>query len=222
MKKNSLQFISGFLVFTSLCSMVFVLQPAVFPLFNLSSQKTANIGSTLGGVVGPIVGIFSAYLLYEALSAQLNATKQQIVKGKIDIIFLLLSQFEQEYKSFQFSTRARVSGMEVKTDHTGYAALVHFCKTFVAEDTSFALEKFKQDMNSYNILYLVRSFEMIGSQVSQIEQDGGNKALLLKKLDIFYKTKFKVPIELLALKFEGIEDPLTIEICQFARSNVYL
>lgn len=215
-KKESMPVIFGFLAVLSFCSLIMVVHPAIIPNLDLSSNETSNIGSTIGGVVGPIVGMFSAYLLYEALTAQLDANKNQRMKSDLDIVFLLLNQLEKEYDSFN---SIQTKGSE-KIVLNGYDAISPFCYAFKENASRDGLYKvFKDSVNGMKIMYLIRSFMLIRDQIASSVLDEISKGMVEKKLEYYYRAKFKYPISFLTHAFSDVDDTFIEEIRSFQRIN---
>ncbi|WP_432712858.1 hypothetical protein [Pedobacter sp.] len=222
-KKQSMPVIFGFLAAISFFSLLIAVYPAIIPQLDLSSTETSNIGSTIGGVVGPIVGIFSAYLLFEALTAQREANdflqvanNDQRMKADLDIVFVLLNQLEKEYDSFDSK---QTKGAE-KIILTGYDAISSFCYTFKEHSTEEGMYKvFKDSVNGMRMMYLLRSFTLIRDQIESSSLNGISKALVEKKLDYYYRAKFKYPILFLTRGFHEVEDTFIEEIRTFQALN---
>lgn len=76
-------------------------------------DKTAQIGDTIGGITAPIIGLFTAYLLYLAFKEQRegnNFTKQD---SSFKLIYELLSNLKKEINDFEFG---RFKGKEAFLD----------------------------------------------------------------------------------------------------------
>lgn len=91
----------GFVVCV-ICITMTLLFPVIFTLpcfceiFNFSKTETGNIGSTIGGITSPFVGLLSAILLYITLKEQRNY-------NHTTSILSLMESLYQKDKSFYFS-----------------------------------------------------------------------------------------------------------------------
>lgn len=223
MKKNSLPVILAFLAFISLCSLIVVVTPAFIPHFNFSTDETANIGTTIGGIVGPIVSMFSAYLLYEALTAQLDSNKAQAdsnkdqrLKAESDIIFMLLNQLDKEYDSFYIEQKRG----DEKNKYYGYEAFARNCKIFKDKSNDVGMyEIFRGDFNTNKLNYLISSINLIRERIDLSELNESYKAMFNRKLDLYYRSKFKFPVKHLVEAFGSVDDAVIKEIIDFKRIN---
>ena len=72
--------------------------PAILPAFNLSNA--GNVGSAIGGITAPIIGIFTSILLFITLKYQVHITIDQRQKSEVDFLFQLYNQFDSELSRF--------------------------------------------------------------------------------------------------------------------------
>lgn len=91
---------------TLLSPVIFTL-PCFCEIFNFSKTETGNIGSTIGGITSPFVGLLSAILLYITLKEQRN------YNHTTSILPLMESLYRKD-KSFCFSYTTNESHI----DHT--------------------------------------------------------------------------------------------------------
>ena len=92
MKKIGFQIVlfSIIAVLLSFMGVIVFTQPALNQQLNVSDK--GNIGSAIGGITAPIIGIGTAVLLYLAFMKQVESNKEQRFKNESDVIFLLLNQ----------------------------------------------------------------------------------------------------------------------------------
>jgi hypothetical protein len=199
-KIDSLPMILGVLAVASFCSLIIVVSPAVIPQLDLSSDETGNIGSTIGGVVGPIVSMFSAYLLYDALTAQRQANSDQRIKADSDIIFMLLAQIDKEYDTFYL----KQSVGEKDTSRSGYLALVEFCRIFVTNKSTQELNDLLKSVNLTNILYLISSFELVKERIQLAGFSMKTEEMFNRQLTNYYRAKFQFPLSMIVDSTEDI------------------
>ncbi|MCX2481630.1 hypothetical protein OQY15_21195 [Pedobacter sp. MC2016-15] len=217
MKKNSLQMIMGILALLSLCSVTLALIPAFIPFYDLSTDKAANIGGAIGGITAPVVGLFSAYLIYEALTAQLQSNKDQRVKADCDIIFLLFTQLEKDYESFHIKQKQGDKEIHLY----GYDALEensHIYK-IAKESEDNIFEIFTKDISTIRLIYMIRSFMLIRNRIIKSKFSVETESLFFSKLEMFYSAKFKFPIKHLIDAFGNEEDQRMDEIRAFEEAN---
>src|SRR5438094_10642803 len=82
-------------------AVIFFTLPAFVQQLNLSDKS--NIGSAIGGITAPIIGIGTAILLYLAFMKQVESNRDQKLKNESDIIFLLMGQLNNEVEQFYHS-----------------------------------------------------------------------------------------------------------------------
>jgi hypothetical protein len=217
-KVNSLPVIISVLTIVSVCTMILVLQPSILPILNLTGDRTANIGTTLGGIVGPIVSMYSAYLLYEALTAQQQNNKDQRLKSDSDILFILLNQLDKEYDAFVLK---QTKGDEI-INLTGYEGLSTMCYNFKSNASAEVYEALKVSVDGNKLMYLIRSFVLIKDMISESNFDIKMKDIFDKKLLYYYRAKFKYPILFLTRGFNDVHDPFIEEIRLFQSTNDFI
>jgi hypothetical protein len=204
-----------FLAGITFLTIFLILHPSYSSIWDLSKSSAANIGSSIGGLTAPILSIFSSYLLYLALSAQRAANNDQRIKADSDIIFLLISQLEQEYNSFETETTYRKTGENPVTKITkGYEALTRFA-TLYGSNVHTNLEAFLEDARSDNFLLLLRSFDLITETIESADFTEKTKSIFRRKIQIYYKSKLEFPVVELSKRFQSINHPIANEISNF-------
>jgi hypothetical protein len=217
MKKiNSLPVIVAILAGVSLLVVFLVMQPAWFKVFNLSSERASNIGSALGGIVGPVVSMYSAYLLYEALTAQQESLNDQRKKASADTVILLMNQLQQEIEKFTLVSRTLRNGKETDVREVfGSAALFKYASGIGMSQVEQAYDSFTSDTRSDDILSFIRTFILIERYMSMANLDFHFYTLLCHQMDMLYLTKLKSPLRILANRFEEIDEYVPNEIKKF-------
>lgn len=208
--------IIALLLFVSILAVFAAMQPASFPIFNLSSESASNVGSTIGGIIGPVVSIYSAYLLYEALTAQQHGLKEQRMKTSVDSIFTLLVQLQQDVDKFYLTTSRTKSGSPtVEETLFGFRALMKYAQAFSSSETPQLFEIFKDDTKSDDIISFIRAYEIIEKYISIVEMDHELSLMVRQRVEMLYVTKLKVPLRKLTESFVSIEDPLIDDLKAF-------
>jgi len=208
-KIDSLPRIAFSLILLSISVIVIVLQPSIFPVFDLANERAANIGTTIGGVVGPIVSLYSAYLLYEALTAQQLSIREQRHKSDSDIIVLLLNQLQEDYERFLVITRRNTpTKEEVVTQEVGYKALIRFANMYSVGDPKTTFEDFLMDSRSDDLLILMRSLALLEEHMKLSNFEPKLEKLFKFRFELFYKTKMEYPMSVLANKFKTVDEPI--------------
>jgi hypothetical protein len=64
---------------------------------------------------------------------------------------------------------------------------------------------------------LIRSYNLIEEYLKLIDDREGFRTLLERRLNLFYSTKLKTPLDILSSRIGHLEDPLAREIREFVR-----
>ncbi|RYY24625.1 MAG: hypothetical protein EOO04_12790 [Chitinophagaceae bacterium] len=192
-----------FLAMISLCVILILLLPAVDPFFDFSTGRTANVGSTIGGLTAPVLTIFSSYLVYLALIRQTESNNEQRLKNESDMIFLLINQLDAELSGFY----VKQTQGNVVHKYTGLEALNDFGRNYRYEFNieQFASEpgtSFKAWYEAGQIAVIVDTFNLIEQRISLSPLNEETRKLFRFKLDSYYSGKLKIPFSSLAFAFE--------------------
>lgn len=209
-------------------SVILLTQPSFSEIFNLSSASKSNIGTVIGGITAPLIGIFSSVLLYLALTRQTDSNKEQQLKNESDIIFLLINQLENELNSFytKETTERPNNGKVEKIERklTGIEGLNDFCRQYRYEFNFEYLDEmtFKSWYESNQIMLFVDTFNLIQKRISISNLSTDLKSLFKEKLSSFYKCRLKTPLSSLSSAFElnpMQKDDYTLRIQKFVEKN---
>ncbi len=221
MKTNNKQILTFALIIVLLCFIViftFTL-PSFIKQLNLTTNAISNIGSAIGGITAPLIGIISSILLYLALTRQTQSNLDQRLKNESDIIFLLLNQLDNEISSFYFSF-SQTKGEEKKEfNYNGIQAFHVFVQELNEE---FSLLNYKHTFKSFyqakQILSIIRSFLLIKKRIEISETSKDIKDMFNQKLDSVYQCRLKDSLKILIEiidKNSHIKDSFTEEINVF-------
>lgn len=215
-KINSLTMIFGVLITWVTCTMIIINQIGSFTQFGWTPKEVSNIVTAFSGIMAIFVSMFSVYLLQETLTSQQQGNKEQRGKADSDIIFLLLNQLEKEYDSFELN---QTKGSE-KIVLKGYEAISTACYNFKTNaSTDGMYETVKNSVGGMKIMYLIRSFTLIREKIQESDLNENTQTIFRKKLDYYYRAKFKYPILFLTRGFADIEDPFIEEVRSFQAVN---
>ena len=200
---KSLIIIFFVLTLFSICTIILVLSPALFPFFNLSTQQTANIGTTIGGVTAPVLTIFSSYLLYIALTRQTESNLEQRLKNESDMVFLLINQLDNELDRFYIK---QTKGAVVEK-YTGLEALNDFARGFRYE---YDIEQFgvtpghtfKVWYEAGQIAVIIDTFNLIEKRIQLTNLNAETRSLFQIKLNSYYDGKLNIPLRSLSEAFD--------------------
>ena len=209
MRKEFLKIILSTFALFLLCIFAVLLftSPALLQRLNLA--ETGNIGSTIGGLTAPLLGMITTILLYLTLNRQIDSIADQKIKNESDIVFMLLNQLDGEYNQFYLNSNNH--GADTKT--FGYEALTTYCNTI----NKFHNLKysFKEYYTTDQILLIIRSFNLIEKRINLASVSKEMKELFKEKLNIFYSCRLKDPLAKLCEVFntnEFLTDSATAEI----------
>lgn len=179
-----------------------VLLPAFSSFFDFSTDRTANIGSTIGGITAPVLTIFSSYLLYMTLTRQTESNSQQRLKNESDMIFLLINQMDAELGSFYMK---QTKGTVVER-LTGLEGLNDFARGYRFENNIDQFEgmpgfTFKAWYEAGQIAVIVDTFNLIEQRIALSNLDDKTRNLFQLKLDSYYRGKLIIPFNSLASAF---------------------
>jgi hypothetical protein len=196
--KPIIVFTLGLIALCFLAVWLFTL-PTFFQPFNLTNKS--NIGSTIGGITAPVIGIFSAVFLYLALTRQTEANSQQKLKDESDVIFLLLDQLDREIGLFY--TTVNKGKEEIR--HTGIEGLNKFCFEYRFEWNTLHKDDnytFKVFYEAGLILLVIESFLLVEKRIELATLNDDIKNLFKSKANIYYEYLLKIPLSHLSEAFE--------------------
>ncbi|WP_276974510.1 hypothetical protein [Flavobacterium filum] len=188
--------------------------PTFIERYNLTN--TSNIGSTIGGITAPILGIISSIFLYLALSKQTDGNEKSRIKNESDIIFLMLNQLDSEFDKFYYKYSQGSGKDKVVTKFTGIEAMHEFVNDFCYEWT-FTDFKYSNMFQAKQIALLTNSFYLIQSRLDKSFLDDTLKLQIEQKLRYTYLFKFYEEISQILKKCDelGKDEQLIRDLKQF-------
>jgi len=215
-KIESMPMIFGLLLGMTLSGLIFFSGLGSLSHLSFISDETSKMVDAFGRVLAIFVGLFSVYLLYETLTSQQEGNREQRSKADSDIIFILLNQLEKEYDSFELHQTKGPEKIVLK----GYDAISTACHNFKSNASVEGIyEMVKNSIDGMKILYLVRSFMLIREKLQESDLNEKTQTIFRKKLEYYYRAKFKYPILFLTRAFPDVHDPFIEEIRYF--QNIY-
>jgi hypothetical protein len=223
--KNPITYLLIISPFLLVASVYIFKQPAFISIFNLS--KDGGLGSAIGGMTAPIIGLISTVLLYLALTKQTEANKDGRLKNESDIIFLLLNQLDQEINSFStYQTHGNKPDSPVNTNNgtSGISIFCHRCAEkgyeAILKDPHYGFHMF---LEAPPIMMMIESYILVEGRIGMIADQSDLKQLFSQKLRAYYDIKLRRPFEVLAkaLKRYDVQDqPFPKKIIQFVNSKI--
>jgi|GEM_PF-1335589 len=187
---------------------------------DFSNDATSNIGSTIGGITAPLIGIVSSILLYLALTKQTEANKIQKIKNETDTILSLFKQMEDELSVIYYSYEVNAEKENRRFySYQGIQALDEWINTLLFKDNRVKDDdKFEHYFLSGQISLVIRSFEVAETRVKELPSEESIKDVLSNKLTAFYNYRLKKPlslIELISIKYPQLDDEDMLKIKEF-------
>lgn len=199
--------------------------PAYLDYFYISSNDASNAGTTIGGITTPLVGLFSAILLYLTLNKQSETIKQQEVKNEIDLIFSLISQLHLEISYFYHTeTKKSIGELPQELKYSGVEAFHKFVHLLTSENY---LDHFQHKLYSFyqtkQLLLFLRSFSLIEDKITKNTViNKHQKTVFNAKINDIYTCLFKESLENLVStieKHDSIQDDAFYEIKNFISNH---
>lgn len=203
-KKSVITFIIV-IIFACFAATVLFTLPALSTIFNLTTK--ANIGSAIGGITAPIIGIFSSVLLYLALTAQTASNINQSLKNESDILFLLIDQLSKEVNNFYATSKKdkRDGSEAIKVTVTGIEGLNDFTREYRYESYVDDLKgsvTFKMMYEAKQISLFVDSFNLTKKRISITNLSPELKELFQHKLNSYFYSILRTPLKSLSEAFD--------------------
>ncbi len=200
-------FITGTLgILTSIVVSLFLIQYS----YNVKAgtfTEAGSLGSAIGGITAPIIGILTIVLLISTLYYQMQGNREQSEKNEIDFIFSLMAQLDADLNKFYRLTLIN-KGTEreatrIDYGHPGMVEYWTFIDNLEFRLVSFPLPKFSNRHEADKIMLIIDSFELVKERIdiSSIKV----KKVMYRKLNSFYKSHLQYPLEQLSDKIQQFE-----------------
>lgn len=187
---------------------------------DFSKESTSNIGSTIGGITAPLIGIVSSILLYLALTKQTEANKIQKVKNETDTILSLIKQMEDELSLIYYSYEEIPSKGERRFySYQGIQALDQWINKVLFKDNRVRSDdRFEHFFLSGQISIVIRSYEVAENRIEELPETESIRDVLSEKLRAFYDYRLKKPLsllELISIKYPQLDGEDMTKIKEF-------
>lgn len=199
------------LIITCFLALYYLTVPSFLERFNQTS--TGNIGSAIGGITAPILGITSLTFLFITLIKQIKSNEKTRLKNESDIIFLLINQFDLEYDKFYFTYSVGTGKDKIDYKFTGYEGINVFVSKYAFEwkrpdfpwATSFVGKQ---------ISLLIKSYSLIDKRIQLSQLDKQLKELFYEKIKSIYVYKLHEELKNILRKCNELNqsDELIIEM----------
>jgi hypothetical protein len=197
--------------------------PALIPGFNLANDANGNIGSAIGGITSPIIGLLSTVLLILTLNKQIESIRDQRLRNDTDLIYSLITQMEKELDGmyYKFNEEKTENGVRIRREirFTGVEALDEFTRKLRYEfDLSKLGFTFRQFFQAHQLLIIIQSFKMIQHRIENSLLPKESKNLFKEKTKSFYICRLHFPLKKLnetMEKYPHFKDELSNELNEF-------
>lgn len=85
-----------------LATIIVVLLPGILYSFDLSTEKTARIGDTIGGITAPFIGVITSVLLYITFREQQRFNNAQGLKNEVDLYISMFKMLSEEVDQMHY------------------------------------------------------------------------------------------------------------------------
>ncbi|QEL01581.1 hypothetical protein FKG96_12440 [Olivibacter sp. LS-1] len=200
MSRRSLQWIIVGIVILIIINIIFiliVLSPSIVGIFDFTSKNTSNIATTISGLTSPILTVGSAYLLYLALTKQIESNNEQRRKNDFDMVTLLYNQLNKEYNSIEFRvvqvtdafTRKETSKVVIEVGDRALKAIYNTYKR--------TPKQFKDISHMAELSSIIATFVLLETAIKNLRAPD-TRTLFEEKIRYFYIYKLKVPLQLIS------------------------
>jgi len=147
-----------------------------FSVVNLSNA--GGIGSAIGGITAPAIGIFTALLLYITLNKQIESLKSSRQESNFKLVYNELTEFKKFIDEFQYKN---AKGKDAILEWTAYIKVE-------VEQQRYYTELIKE-IDRINVLTIF--FQRILYLLKRFELDSSNYNFLTEELSFVYNNFFK-------------------------------
>lgn len=176
--------------------------PAQVAIFNLSTS--GNLGSAIGGLTAPIIGIVSAIIMYVTLSNQIESINRVRVKDESEAVLNLLNELNSEYDKFYYRFDETNNLEKKEFALSGKMAMDKFVHHHIFGP--FVKLKYEETYQSKSISILIHLFKMVDKTIDMYTMNPALKALYNDRLKSVFQNKFEFEIRQLLKKCSDINE----------------
>jgi hypothetical protein len=173
MNKKAINIVMVGLLFCIL-TIIFLTRPAILECLNLANESNSYIGSTIGGITAPIVGLLTAYLLYITFASQKKANDELIKINRIKD----LNDSLQNLESFMLSSKT--------LDYWESVEIELNCKSINSKENPNILSLTEKQF--YPVLHISNQILILVNQIDKIDKEDSEN-LRLRILSIIKLVK---------------------------------
>jgi hypothetical protein len=193
-----------------ICIIIICLLPFILtrkPLLGIDFSETGDIGSTIGGIMGPFIAIIASYLTFIAFWVQFKANKKQTEQFDTQAKDVKLERFENKFYEMIKIQRDNVS--EISINNGTVTNRKAFISMFLEVKCAFFV--LKQLIDSGKIKHLTEEEAINISYITFFTGVGANSSKVAKyllpnfnekMLDIYFKELSKYQTEYLSFTLE--------------------
>lgn len=191
-------------------------RPAIISALNLSAQ--GNLGSAIGGLTAPIIGICTSVLLFFALIFQFGANQNQSQKTELDILATLQQDFLHEIQSFAYSFELTKGTSTWFRETVGLKALTKF--VYDLKNVYPHELKLSDHPEASQISQLIDSYLLLEGHMVSAQIESRYKTLLLAKLRSYYTNYLERNFQILNDDCDAhpnVQDHITEKLGEFLK-----
>lgn len=188
----------------SLVTIKLLFLPAWAPQNNFSSAATANIATSINGIVSPVIGVLTSILLYLTLSKQIEGIREQKVQNNSDAIVAALQLCQKSVDDFYYKY-TQGTGPAAIHKFTGQEAIFEFTLDFCyRKDSNWRKEKgytYGDGPEAIKLEWIISAFEICKQRIKVAQVSPEVKEVFKRAANAFYRTQLAYPLSSLSTMF---------------------
>lgn len=190
---------------------------------DLSTDSSNNIGSAIGGITAPILGLVSIFLIFYTYRLQLNTSIDSSKKRNFDILYKILNETFDKFNSLEYKNIG-IKGIKTEADGSiipseteistfkGKIALNYFRRDIFLVNQNYDFGSGKRNYTLFRKSYVselietIDSFVMICDKMKEYELLPNEHDILKSKIQAFYKRNLKMRLNEIYSSIKDIDD----------------
>lgn len=202
--------------------MKLIFLPAGNPQNNYSTAATANIATSISGILSPVFGLLSTILLYLTLSKQADSIKEQKVQNGSDAIVASIQLCQKAIDDFSYRYTQGQGAQKVNHNIKGGEGLFEFTNLFcyasnaiwhTSTDTTY-----EESPEAKQISWIISTYEIAFERIKVAQMPDGIKAIFQKAIKEFYETQLSYSVRSFSTMFyvhPNLKDDEALKIISF-------
>lgn len=199
----------------SVIAVVLFQLPALLPILNLTDPKSVSIATAISGFTAPVLNAVTIFFVWQTFKAQKKTNDEQYAKNEQDLILLLIQQMMVDFDNITITIKPEKNGEVIYIqEKKSTGAVIKFCRE-VAFQKHNAYGYFRDQGTGDDILYLIKSFEIISNRIADSTLETNAKTILNQKMQVFFNLKLEPSLKMLVDKFINENDVYAVSIRNF-------